>query len=84
MSAVFNRLRRHFPEEQVDHMPRVLKFRTWMRPFLLVVAASCLLSLPLNPAQAQLCNYSIDNVNFGSITPIDNQDILAQTTFHAT
>jgi spore coat protein U-like protein len=55
-----------------------------MRFFLLVVLAASLLCPPLGPAHAQSCNYSIDDVNFGSITPADNQDILAQTTFRAT
>lgn len=35
-------------------------------------------------AHAQSCNFSVDNVDFGSITPIDNQEILATSTFTAT
>jgi spore coat protein U-like protein len=65
-------------------MLRNLVNGTGMRPFLLAVVATCLLCPPLGPARSQSCNYSIDSVNFGSITPIDNQDILAQTTFRAT
>jgi spore coat protein U-like protein len=70
--------------ERADTMPDHLSCHAWMRLSLLTAVAVCVLCLPLRPAHAQSCTYAIDDVNFGNITPIENQPVLAQTTFTAT
>ena len=55
-----------------------------LRILALVAILACGLFFTATPAQAQSCNYALDDANFGSVTPIDNQEFYTQTTFHVT
>jgi len=60
-----------------------VRHRIWRWLFMLVSGAM-LFGADIGSVRAQSCTYTIDDVNFGTITPIDNEPALAQATFTAT